>query len=154
MYGAFPTTSEYTAANSDDLRNNFRHCLDLAWQASKGIRTIPDQKDQGEDFFNAAKEKIAKAKTVYILGYGFDKKNSEYIGLDQLHRNKPPRGGSERGVYFTNYRDSNRISKIAGTLFISTGGDTFINRNIMGERNDRFHEKSTKDVYGAMAYDF
>ena len=61
----------------------------------------------------AAKEALARANCVYILGYGFDENNSKLLELSKLLR----LDGSRKAVLFTNYGNINRVNKNASRVF-------------------------------------
>ena len=124
--------------------------LDLAYNAKDGINIIdPDDAHHARehDIHNA----IKKAKNIYILGYGFDAHNNERIGLNRyLHPLK------NRNVFFTNYKDSNRINKLASKLLFNNYDEFLSYKKPI--RNDKIAdywcEKSTQDVYNALRTDF
>jgi hypothetical protein len=128
--------------------------LNIAYKASKGIRTISDEKGLDKDTIARAEAAIAEARFVYILGYGFDPANSRRLSLDahllyDLLKN-------DRRVIFTNYGDSNRVNKEASMLFFRSrsriySGSQLVSANVNSEISI---ERSTKDVYSAFSFDF
>jgi hypothetical protein len=137
---------------------------DKAWDAAQGIATIPELKQKNSEVIREAKEKIVNAKNVYIFGYGFDPNNNTILELKQsLNVNcKDP-----KRIHFTNWKDSNRINKRAGKLFLDTSS-AFLGCLIPGNldpheapivahnrrKNGWYHEKSIEKVYEALAQDF
>ena len=86
--------------------------LDHAYEASQGLQIIAPEKAHAEigsvpDHIQKAREAIAEAECVYILGYGFDPMNSDLLklheDLNMNHRSKT--------VMFTNYNNSGIINK-------------------------------------------
>ena len=136
-----------------DQQFAIRGHLDMCWEASKLIKTIEEvNKDELVLIHRECGDLIEKAKVIYILGLGFDQNNIERIGLNRVTGRHP----TATKIFYTNFRDSNKISKAAAKLF---GGDQndFV-KNIYNEMNKLTGaiqvEKSTRDVYGAFANDF
>ena len=117
------------------------------------IKTIEEvNKDEFEDIHKECAQLIQKATVVYILGLGFDQNNIERIGLNRVTGRHP----TATKIFYTNFRDSNKISKAAARLF---GGDQndFVknNYNEINKLNGSIQvEKSTRNVHDAFANDF
>lgn len=132
--------------------------LDIAFRASLGIRTIdgPD-KMQNQKALESAKTALERASSIYILGYGFDVSNSKRIGLQQL---RPENSPASRIVYMTNLGGTAKISRPAGRVLANNDNAFLESFSIRPETfvGNTFRrtscEMSTKDVYGALAYDF
>ncbi len=131
------------------------------YECSERIFTIEDCQEKGgdknkcEEVKTAAQEKIKNAKFVYILGYGFDERNSERLGLSHALRDKSH--GTRGSVYFTNFGDRNVINKKSSKIFFERP-DKFLPPNYIqspgnGSRYS-YYEKSTRDVYEALEMDF
>lgn len=139
--------------------------LDPCYFASKGIRTIaPREKTKDQASLNLARNAIKEAEEVFILGYGFDKLNSENIGLNEhLYIENITKGfGAEtsmytgKNIYFTNFENKNVISKRASQVFYSNPS-AFLPPNglISSDKRKKVHfEMSTKNVYKALSDDF
>lgn len=155
QYGKFPIIKQRYGLNNPKLAIDTKVCLDKAWAAAQNIYTIPEQKKENNQTLDIAKDKISKAQTIYILGYGFDENNSDLIGLNQINPTLPERIKAKRKIYFTNYSDSNRINKAAGKLFLNNES-TFIGTSLpnFNSLGDDHYEKSIKNVYDALAHDF
>jgi hypothetical protein len=141
-----------------DIHNVVLHKLLMAARdAAHHIRTIdPHDKGQNEGAITGARAALGNAKTVCFLGYGFDENNNHRLNLaEELRR---PLNGDRR-VFFTNKDDHNRINRrVSSILFeapyrleddapravytlLPTGATSIV-------------EKSCRDTYGALAYDF
>lgn len=131
--------------------NQFVRLMDIVYHASQQIRTIdPLDKGANDDDLQHARHAIETAESVYVLGYGFDPANSARLQMDRLLRH--PAGKS---VLFTNFGNSNRISKQASKLFFGTFNDFLGSQNLIrGDRKTFYYEMSTRDVYEALELDF
>ncbi len=148
----------WSEGTSNKMRTNkvfLDYCYDLATtkDKNKGIKTIGGingEKHDNEVAINNAKRKIEAAKTVYILGYGFDKQNNELLELGGLLNYT-----KEKRILFTNFGNHERINKKAGKLFFDDynafSGNKLVKTH---EDEDYYYEKSIKNVYDAFAYDF
>lgn len=136
-----------------------RQRLNVLFVASSAIHTI-DGEDKGwnAELLKAARDAISGAHVVYMLGYGFDSKNSERIGLDAL-RNNP---AHSRTILFTNFGGHNRVAKAASRIMFGHS-DNFIAPNspiisdggfVAGNWRNLIHEMSVKNVYDAFEQDF
>jgi hypothetical protein len=129
--------------------------LDHAYEASQSLQIIAPAKAVAEnssisDHIQKARKALAEAECVYILGYGFDELNSRLLQLP-THLNLTI---NTKTVMFTNYNNSGVVNKSAARLFLldpnvllPEGGRRIPERNSLCE-------KSVKDVYGALAFDF
>jgi hypothetical protein len=125
--------------------------LDRCFSASQNLRTV----DQVEKELNAADLKRAcawtkEAEVMYLLGYGFDPDNSRRIGLGVI-----PNHAERRAIMFTNLDSVDTVNKRASTLWFDHNS-VFLERSSFGNNPMRgfYIERSTKHVYGALAYDF
>lgn len=136
--------------------NWLREIIDTAYLSSKGIRTIdPDDKTDDEATITRAKSLIRHAKYIYILGYGFDKNNSDRLGLNEslTHPKSPIH------VFFTNFGDKQAINKRVSQLFFGNSGrfhpaDPHVIPNSPNPLVASIYEKSTHNVYDAIESDF
>jgi hypothetical protein len=87
---------------------------------------------------------------VYILGYGFDRNNSERLGLREgLAYEK----ADNVKVMFTNFNNINRVNKRASRLLFRTARH-FSPAGGAVEESDGRYERSIRDVYEALELDF
>ncbi len=145
----------------------YKAILDLAYNASKGIRPIGSSDKDNHEAMTEAREIIEWAEDIYILGYGFDENNNRRLHLpslltpaairDQCRISDKP---INKSVYFTNFLDANSVNKKAGKLFASDPA-IFLNSYVYkrdGYRGDKdwsiSYEKSTRNVYDALNKDF
>ena len=132
--------------------------LDIAYEASKDIKTI-DPSDKIEDLttMKLASKAIHEANVVYILGYGFDRDNSQRLGLDRLLRIPDNQfyDGTKK-VFFTNYLDKNLVNKRASELFFGNLNH-FVPPSPAIEgttQTGAYFEKSSRNIYDALNNDF
>ena len=137
---------------------------DKIYECSQNIFTIEDcendggEKNKCEETQKIAQEKIQKAKYIYILGYGFDERNSERLRLSESLRDQTESALAKK-VYFTNFGDRNIINKKASKIFLDRPEIFLFPTYIQSPRTDprtksSYFEKSTKDVYEALEFDF
>lgn len=124
--------------------------IDRAYDAAKNIRTIsPDEKSAAPEIVSA----IAEAENLYFLGYGFDRRNNELLGLGRRQD-----GSGYQSIKFTNFRNHNKVSKqVARTFNISEMdlvGESYLASSRPHSANRYSCEKSIKSVYDALAEDF
>ncbi len=123
--------------------------INTIYDASQNIRTIDQiDKDSEQGSMELARKALNRAEDVYILGFGFDKKNCERIGLDTLYARMSRSDSLLKNIYFTNYENKNQINKRAGILFHKDSA-VFTTKYIAG-----LCEKSTGGVYSAIERDF
>lgn len=133
--------------------------INRAWDAAQNIRTIMPEKlisDSEENkTIETIKMKIAEAEYLYFLGYGFDRRNNELLGIGT----RPPRS-SRQFIRFTNYHNLNKTSKYFARSFHlkeeALIGEKYI-ANTQASGNSEYDylcEKSIKSVYDALAQDF
>jgi hypothetical protein len=132
--------------------------LNNVYDASKRIRTIDPHDKEDENVLTKARNAVAAAECVYILGFGFDANNCIRLGLDKTLRQPDARTPQDRRktVLFTNFGDVNRVNKAASKLFFSRT-DRFPPGKYVEEpeRHYGFYfEKSTRNCYDALALDF
>jgi hypothetical protein len=128
--------------------------LDRCLAASANLRTVdPHDKEEDEESLSRARQWVADAEVVYILGYGFDQNNNRRIGLDPTLSNTSKVSG--KCVMFTNYRNLNTINKTTSKLLYGAYnvffGDQFLNGN---PDHGNYAEKSVRTVYEALENDF
>jgi hypothetical protein len=128
---------------------DFTGLLNAEYEASKEIQVIdPAKKTINEKDLEITHSRIQKAKHVYILGYGFDKHNSEKLRLPEFLYLNPP---ADKKIYFTNFGDINQVNKRASKIFFRDpscfppGGPSVVKGR---------YEKSTRNVYDALQLDF
>jgi hypothetical protein len=133
----------------------YKDALNTAFDASKGIRTIGlVDKAENKDTIERAKRVIKDANCVFVLGYGFDSRNSELIGMTEFLR--VGNSNKFKCVLFTNYKDSNLINKkISQLLHGSYDQYQAPGPVVRGDLRGHYYcEKSVRDVYGALELDF
>jgi hypothetical protein len=142
--------------HAEEFQPKLKAFLDRCLAASANLRTVdPHNKEDDEVSLDRARQWMADAGVVYILGYGFDRNNSRRIGLEPCLRNDPNKA-SGKSVMFTNYMDINTINKSASQL-IYGDYESFIGerQSIHGDplKGD-YVEKSVRTVYEALEKDF
>ncbi len=144
-------------ARSFDECREIRRRLDVAYKASRGIRTIdgPDKVADAETL-GLARNAIAAAQKVFILGYGFDQANGRRISLELLR--EPAVNATGRSIFFTNYGGHNRVSMAASRKMFKTP-EVFLPPHVPMKAETRHglpfrFEMSTKNVYDALNEDF
>ncbi len=123
--------------------------LNRCYEAAEFLQTIdPHDKENDGEALGHAKQRIAKSKVIYILGFGFDENNSRRIGLGKFPA-KP-----RKTVMFTNSGDLNTVNKKASMLFHNRR-DVFLGESIRDDpATGRYFEKSVRTVYEAFEMDF
>ena len=123
--------------------------LDRCLSSSKNLRTIdPHDKSEDEESLMLARQWIADASVIYILGYGFDASNNQRIGLEPTLKRD-----MHKVVMFTNFCDLNTINKKASKLCFGNLGN-FTDHLRWGNPDGRYFEKSVRNVYEALQKDF
>lgn len=140
-----------------------RDALNISHQYSQNIFTIEDcdkiegDKNKCKDIQEIAINKIDKARNIYILGYGFDERNSERLKLRTGLKWKQG-DESKKKVYFTNYGDRNLINKKASDILLGSPKaflpPKYIHEPDPVSNRDHYYEKSIKNVYEALEQDF
>jgi hypothetical protein len=151
MYGKVREDFKEMSHRDDGEFSNVFH---RALFAADGLRTIAPLEKKHDATISRAQTAIAKAKFIYILGYGFDKNNNELLGFDQFRR------GGYVNVFLTNFENRNKVSKAAAQAlnldYASLIGDSYNAAQTYNE--PRYHavrvEKSIRTVYDALALDF
>jgi len=168
VYGAVPNATEYTEIDRrsvDNLGSSFarplnhggefgprKAFLDAAFQASTSLQTVdPNEKELNDERLKQARDWIGSADVIYILGYGFDENNSRRIGLNPLLR---VRDDTARSIMFTNFRDIDVINKRASRIFYDRPDQFSEMRVHRTPKEGGYIEKSTRNVYDALALDF
>jgi hypothetical protein len=141
--------SNLTEHSAPSYHAQMNELLDIAYDAAKGLRVIdPHDKGANDTDLMMARTAIAKAKRIFILGYGFDEHNSERLGLrDSLAHNVSP---GYQSVAFTNYQDIGQINKRASKLFYGNPRNFLTSGHLLADR----YEKSVRNTYDALAWDF
>jgi hypothetical protein len=131
-----------------DSLNKFVRMCDAAYDAAKNLRTIdPLEKEADQRSLQRARDLIAGAKWVYILGYGFDTNNNNRLQLARSLSSAPNRPIPT--VCFTNFGDSNRVDeRVSNLLFNGTA------RFESGYHAFRQARKSVRNAYEALEMDF
>ncbi len=88
-----------------------------------------------------ARAVLDHSEHVYILGYGFDQNNSERLALHEYLRNTQGR----HNVFYTNFEDHGRINRRASQLCFGNPDSSPVSGP---------YQKSTRNVYQALALDF
>jgi hypothetical protein len=145
--------NHYPKGSREHSYFNHNILFNEAYDASVGIRTIDgSDKDDNNLVFDKAKTIIQEASNIYFLGYGFDERNNDRLGISCLKK----RGPTTRRIYFTNFQDRNQINKRAGNAFLQSESGFLPPQNFLQQNTftlDLF-EKSSKNVYDALAWDF
>lgn len=138
------------------------HLFNQVYQCSQNIFTIEDyekgngNKNECQKTHEMAKTEISNAQKIYILGYGFDIRNSNRLGLPINLRDGSDK--DKKRIYFTNFQDRNLINKKASDIFFKRLDrflpPTYIQSPSSGNSKSFYIEKSNKDVYGALEMDF
>jgi hypothetical protein len=135
-----------------ELFQEYKTALDAIYNASLDLRTIAPHEKLVNDHVKKARDALRNSNCVYILGYGFDENNSALLELSDILKLK---SGSRKAVLFTNYGNLNLINKNASRVFF--GRDDRLRATdymILGDpTGDFLLERSTRDVYGALAFD-
>lgn len=160
IYGSLSEPSYNREPLSPGEINNPKFMHPYVKKNAENIRTIAGNCGKNDvvcqETLAAAREAIKNARNVYILGYGFDERNSDLLQLKELlYYNKRP----HKRVMFTNYNNSERINKRASRLFFGMYNKFEGNMRVETSRkqNDEdgwYFEKSTRNVYDALAMDF
>lgn len=155
VYGKLIKQDDFNDSYSKFLKNKTNHfgeIIDISYKSSKNLEIISPKSN--EELSNI-QSKISNARSIYILGYGFDQMNNNNLKLDE-NLNKDVCNDTSTKVYFTNMNDRNITNKIISKLFFRDitkfmPGESFIQKN--GERGF-YYEKSIKNVYEALSEDF
>ena len=132
-------------------QTNYRELLDQIYEASRGLRVIdPHNKGADQKLIETARRAILAAKSVYILGYGFDENNSERLGLRQSLDYE----ANQKSVYFTNFGNINRVNKRASKLFFGNDVHFPPGEASIETAGHCIFERSVRDVYEALEFDF
>jgi hypothetical protein len=165
----FTETAPIEKPPSDKKIRLYRDILDQAYEASKGIRTIDSHDKDDEEAQKKAQEYIGAARRVYILGYGFDKRNNERLKLVESlstfsvqKEAETKKAHLRKEVYFTNYEDRNSVNKKVSQMFIGENSHFLVGKSPIyfregtsgGGAFETLYEKSTRDVYEALERDF
>jgi hypothetical protein len=130
---------------------NYKTFFDYIYNSSQGIHVIdPDDKETNDDKIKTATEEIGKAEYVYILGYGFDTNNSDRLRLPMALHYQRAKG---KFVFFTNFRDINRVTKRASEVCFGNSGG-FAPGQLIKIAASTLYERSLRDVYEALELDF
>jgi hypothetical protein len=141
------------ASEEIQLFQGYKIALDTIYDASTELRTIAPHEKIINDDVMIAKTTLSHAKCVYILGYGFDENNSKLLELPDILKLTT---GSHKVVLFTNFRNVNRVNKDASRVFFGRNDQLRSNDYVIlgAATGDFLLERSTRDVYGALALDF
>ena len=128
--------------------------FDTVYTASRQIRTMAPHEKIIDPTVETAMRAVADANCVYILGYGFDEHNSRLLDLpNSLNLEK-----THKTVMFTNFEDYNLVKKKASRVFFGRPDRLLAHKPaimVMGGETDYYLcEKSVRNVYDALAFDF
>jgi hypothetical protein len=128
-----------------------KELLDSIYEASLGLNVIsPGKASTATNEVLAARTTISNARCVYILGYGFDRANSELLELpEHLHVAR-----TSKKIMFTNYKDGGIVNKNAARLFGVLPNELLQPGGRIVPSGAGWCEKSIKNVYDALAFDF
>jgi hypothetical protein len=128
--------------------------FDALWGASESIRTIDPQEKHDQETLTYIQNAIRYAQCIYVLGFGFDQRNCQRIGLE-VNNLQPGSDIPPKTILFTNYNDSNRVNKAASKAFVGDA-NLFLRDNAVNAfaNAGNYYEKSIRDCYGALALDF
>jgi hypothetical protein len=135
-----------------DLWTETKALFDTVYSASQQIRTMAPHEKIMDSAVEDARRAIADANCVYILGYGFDEHNSRLLDLpSSLDLEK-----THKTVMFTNFENYNLVNKKASRVFFGRPDRLLAEKPaIMGGETDGYLcEKSVRNVYDALAFDF
>ncbi len=85
----------------------------LANEMAKGIEVIGEKKQLeliDHPRINKAKNLLQSAKQILVLGFGFDRSNTELLNLKNI-------GGHGKRIFYTNYSGQNSLKEEASILF-------------------------------------
>lgn len=143
----------FKAYNEDASHENFSRFIDECFRVSTNLNTISSQKGLEQTLKIQIQDKIKAASKIYILGFGFDKRNSDLIGLIEGISSKSTK--SPLQVCYLNYEGQNKIDR----KFLAMAQLSLDNTSVL--LKDNFcripgfeYLRSTKDVYHALAEDF
>jgi hypothetical protein len=139
----------------DDYRQfaEWKAVLEEVHRLSAGIRTIDDvDKEIDSDGLTTISNLVVEARNLYIFGYGFDMKNNHRIGLRELGTKLDMQ--PFRRIMFTNYSDIPAVNKRFSSTFALDPNVVAKQSSFNGRGSHSLFEKSTKDVYEALAGDF
>jgi hypothetical protein len=129
---------------------DYKEFLDAVYEKSLGIRVIdPKDKEANRAVIDAARKEIDHAEIVYILGYGFDKNNSERLDLSKSLRYTS--SSTRKHVLFTNFGNQDRIRKRASGIFLGQPHRFAMSVETTGTGD---YERSVRNVYDALELDF
>ena len=125
--------------------------MDRIYEASSRLNIIsPGKATAVSADIVEARRNIWEARCVYILGYGFDRANSELLELpEHLHLDR-----TEKMVMFTNYKDAGIVNKNAARLFGVSPNELLQPGGRIVPSGAGWCEKSIKNVYNSLAVDF
>lgn len=148
-------TKELETARNNQESQIWEHgkaLLDTAFSASKGIKIISPDKAEMNPAIEKAKQAIAEAECVYILGYGFDNINNKLLDLANLLR---ANNNDWKYVLLTNYKNRGVVNKNASRLLFNGNANVLLEERGQVVSVMTFTcEKSIRTVYEALAYDF
>lgn len=154
-YGSDIESSRRYAQNPNAKMQDWKLLLDVAYSASKGIRTIdPHEKEDNKGVLEKAAKHIGDASRVCILGFGFDEENCKRLQLEKSLR-RVPANSSAKSIFFTNKDDINTVNKAASKIFAGTLSFMPPGTYFVGDPDKGWYfEKSIRNCYEAWALDF
>lgn len=152
----FPEPNTHCIYLPQDRPENKVPQFNMAYEASKLIRTINGTEKENTGIIEKSKTLINKCSRLYILGYGFDHMNNKRLELGTALRCDK---NNYKNVFFTNFDDSNIVNKRISHLIWGhqDNGKSFMPPNPYSYGNNRrppYYEKSIRDVYQAFERDF
>jgi hypothetical protein len=157
MYGQLADTGSSSASSykaldakftrEGDVVNDIRvsnQLIDQWYAAAADLRVIDPLNKRNDAVSKRVAKILAVAKSIYFLGFGFDQNNVERLGFPMDGRDDYPR------IFYTNYGDALSINKRVAQIFSAP--------EIIDKRLDVTGritvEKSIRDTYSAISYDF
>jgi hypothetical protein len=134
---------------SDQELKAVTNYLDQCWLSAQQLKTVdPDEKDGGGDL-QPVKDLIMGADLIYVLGFGFDRSNIQRIALDRVRIKAE--ATPAKNIFYTNFENSWTVDKVAEHIF---GANNLPISKYARGANNIWVERSTRNVYDAIALDF
>lgn len=164
VYGSL--RDDFTSLNEEE--DIFKSASEIAHRL-RLVHPKIELKDNCEQFYANLAEKLKSSERIFFLGFGFDKNNSDLIGVFKIFTS----GTKIQNINFINFENHNRINKLISDLlpckedtsvrkiiYENAGGVfslilSFKNPNGGIEKKFTFWvEKSIRSVYEALEKDF
>jgi hypothetical protein len=150
------TTSSILPWDSQ-LWDDTRKLFDRAYDAAQDIEIIAPDKAGSLKNAETPKRAVSEAECFYILGYGFDKLNNDLLGIPDKFPELRTTSAGRSAILFTNYKNRGTVNKTVSRMLFSGRPDKLSEDRLESmtlEPSLCFCEKSIKNVYDALAYDF